>query len=129
MSAASGLSRRRSFASFDNLQAMQYEEQMKNISDPKPHFLQRIFKGKYAKVKRSKSDDNLTEALNISIDDVQNKEIRDRSRTESSTSWAESEEKSKRRGAVCEKNENKREEFTKILETFMIKRNLDDYGF
>ena len=129
MSSDSGLSRRRYFASFDNLQAVPYEEQMKSISNGKPHFLRRFFKRKYAKVKKSKSDDNLTEALNISIDDVRNKKTRDRSRTESSTSWAESEEKSKRRGAVCEENEDKREEFTKILETFMIKRNLDEYGF
>ena len=131
MNTTTGLTRRRQCASFDNLQTITIEEETTNTNSArrKPHFLRRIFRRKYGKLRRSKSDENLTEALNISIEDTKNQELRDRSRTVPAELWAENEEKTKRRGAVCEGDDEKREEFTKILETFMIRKSMDDYGF
>ena len=119
---------RRDTGSFDGVGTAPLEKKTKDDASMKPSFLQRVLRRKHMKLKRSKSDENLTEALNISIDDVGSKETRERSRTESSDSWAVNDEKDKRRGAVCEENEEKREEFTKILETFMVMKNMDDYG-
>ena len=116
-------------ASFDDLHNMAIEEKAKTDGKSKPRFLQRVFKRKYGKLKKSKSDENLSEALNISVDDVENKKTRDSCRKKPSDSWAVNGEKNKRRGAVCEENEEKREEFTKILEKFMIRKNMDDYGY
>lgn len=128
MNTKPGLTRRRYCLSCDNLNEIQPEEVVKR--SPKPGFLQRVFfKRKYGPLKRSKSAEKVSEALNISIEDAKDKQVRDRSRTVPSEMWAENEEKTKRRGAVCEENEEKREEFTKILETFMIQKNMDDYGF
>jgi len=116
-------------ASFDDLRNLAIGEKAKTDINSKPRFLQRVFKRKYGKLKKSKSNEDLSEALNISVDDVENKKTRASCGKKPADSWAVNEEKNKRRGAVCEENEDKREEFTKILEKFIIRKNMDDYGY
>lgn len=129
MSSNSSLERREHRRSFDNITDIPSEEGKKrDVKSAKLSLVKRVFKRKYGKLKRSKSDEHLTEALNISINDVRNKEIRNRSSTVPEEMWAESADKLKRRGAVCEGDDDKREEFTKILETFMITKSMDEYG-
>ncbi len=112
-------------------QTQQQQENTEN-DDNKKGFLRRVFGRKYKKLKRSKSQEQIPEtALNISINYVFYKYLRLRSRTAPSEFWQEAndDEKSKRRMAVCEDNEDSREGFSKIVETFVIKKNMDDYGF
>ena len=95
-----------------------------------PRFLRRILPSKYRKLQRSKSDDDLpNKTVNISIDDAFNKAIRDRSRTVPVEQWNESDNKGKRRAAISEGDEDAKDGFTRTVETFIIKKNMDDYGF
>ena len=129
---------RRVCRSFDNLDRIEDEENANgevNGADngtavKKPGFIRRIFLKRYKNLQRSKSDENIpTEALNISMKDTADQRLRDRSRTVPSELWDESTEKGKRRGAVSEDDDEKKEEFTKILQTFMVRKHMDDYGF
>ena len=95
-----------------------------------PRFLRRMLPNKYKKLQRSKSDEDLPKkTVNISIDDAFDKAIRDRSRTIPVQQWDESDNKGRRRAAVSEGDEDAKEGFTRTVETFIIKKNMDDYGF
>ena len=93
-------------------------------------FIRRVFRRKHKYLKKSKSQEELPRtALNIGIEDTSKRNVRLRSKTAPEKVWQESEDKNERRMAVCEEDEQCREGFSKIVETFIVKRNMDDYGF
>ena len=85
----------------------------------------------YHKLRKSKSEEMLPSvALNISVEDTYKERFRGRSKTAKlEMAWKQHEDKYKRRMALCENTENEREGFSKIVESYIIKRNMDDYGF
>eukprot|EP00112_Aurelia_sp_Birch-Aquarium-sp1_P003086 Seg1345.15 transcript_id=Seg1345.15/GoldUCD/mRNA.D3Y31 product="hypothetical protein" protein_id=Seg1345.15/GoldUCD/D3Y31 len=137
---------RRHYASFNDIldQGKTIDENATNENDKNfqnsgsrsprsrsPRFLRRLLPKKYKKLQRSKSDDDLPrKTVNISLDDAFDKAVRDRSRTVPVVEqWVESDSKNRRRAAVSEGDEDAKEGFTRTVETFIINKNLDDYGF
>eukprot|EP00794_Sanderia_malayensis_P006337 gene6337-7063_t len=91
-------------------------------------FLRRVFGKRHKKMKRSKSQEHISStALNISIKDVMDKDLR---RTSNSAEmWQGSPFQHRRRMGICEEDEYTREQFSEILRVFIVKKNMDDYCF
>ena len=135
-------SERRYYRCFDDLCLSSSEEAA--IAEPKQEnngdlhdskwakIVRRVFmkKGiKYEKLRPLTSEENLPmTAVNISMADVDDKRIRDRSRSTPAKMWEENQNKMKRRGAISEEDVEQKAEFTIIVQQFIFKKRMDDYG-
>ena len=135
-------SERRYYRCFDDLCRSSSEEDV--TTEPKQEnngdqndskwakIVRRVFmrKGKkYEKLCPTKSDENIPmTAVNISMADVNDKRIRDRSRSTPAKMWEENQNKMKRRGAISEEDVEHKAEFTIIVQQFIFKKRMDDYG-
>eukprot|EP00112_Aurelia_sp_Birch-Aquarium-sp1_P025246 Seg8304.1 transcript_id=Seg8304.1/GoldUCD/mRNA.D3Y31 product="hypothetical protein" protein_id=Seg8304.1/GoldUCD/D3Y31 len=108
-------------------------EDIGGVNDGKwAKLIRRVFmkKGKkYRKLRPAASEGNLPmTAVNISMADVNDKKIRDRSRSTPAKMWEENPNKMKRRGAISEEDIEHKADFAIIVEQFIFKKRMDDYG-
>ena len=86
----------------------------------------RHFASQYHKLKNE--DSVSSKVLNLSVDDAFLSYQRELGKENLEEIWQHYKERNKRRLAICEDHPSDRQAFTKIVQTHILRRNMNEYG-